>query len=147
MQFHFTDRILDMEPGRWIRARKVTSRQESYWQESPCGLVMPRPLVLECLCQAGAWLVMADTQVARRAALLSVGEVEHLAEVTPGDVIEIEVEVVSQSVEMAVVSGTATVEGRIVLRASDVMCALIDSETLDDPERTARHLSRLTEAS
>ena len=44
----------------------------------------------------------------------------------------------SMNDEVAVLSGTASVDGTIVMEAKDVMCALIDAETLaplDDTQR------------
>ncbi|GAB3921838.1 hypothetical protein GCM10029976_009450 [Kribbella albertanoniae] len=59
--FHLTDRITGYEPGRSIRARKVTSRSEPYWRETPDGPVMPAPLILETLCQALGWSCSTPT--------------------------------------------------------------------------------------
>ncbi|TDC33669.1 3-hydroxylacyl-ACP dehydratase [Kribbella albertanoniae] len=144
--FHLTDRITGYEPGRSIRARKVTSRSEPYWRETPDGPVMPAPLILETLCQAGAWLVMLDTDVRRRAALLSVSDARFLGTVRPGDVLDVIAGVESVSEERAVMSGVVEVAGRTVLEATDVMCALIDSAELDDPATTRRQLAALREA-
>ncbi|WP_026877744.1 3-hydroxyacyl-ACP dehydratase FabZ family protein [Jiangella gansuensis] len=146
MLFQLTDRIVGYEPGREIRARKLTSRSEPYWRQTPDGPVMPPPLVLEVLCQAGAWLVMLDTDVARRAALLSVADVRFTGPVRPGDVLDVTATVESASDEMAVVSGTVVVGDRTVLEATDVMCALIDTAELDDPAVTRRQLAALTGA-
>ncbi|WP_129666758.1 3-hydroxylacyl-ACP dehydratase [Phytoactinopolyspora endophytica] len=144
MLFHLTDRILDYELGRSIRARKVTSRSESYWREVSTAKTMPRPMVLETLCQAGAWLVMLQTDLARRAALLSVAEVRFFGDVCPGDVLEIDATVESASDEMAVMSGQVSIDSHVVMAASDVMCALIEPCELDDPATTRRQLAALT---
>jgi len=143
MQFHLTDRILDHVPGESVRARKVTSRLETYWRDTADGPVMPPALVLETLCQAGACLVMLSTRVRRRAALLSVADVAFTAPVRPGDVLEVDARVESISEEMAVMSGEVTVDGEVVLRAVDVMCVLIDVAELDDPDTTRLQLDRL----
>lgn len=143
MRFLLTDRIVAYTPDRAVRARKVTSRTETYWRDLGTGPVMPPALVLETLCQAGACLVMLSTGVRRRAALLSVGEVVVVGDVRPGDVLDVDARMVSVSDEAAVMSGEAAVDGRVVLRAADVMCALIDVAELDDPEDTRRELDRL----
>ena len=87
MRFHLVDRILEWEPATSVRARKVCSRGEEFWVGEGDDLVMPPPLVLESFCQAGTWLVMLTTDTQKRAALLSIGSVEFLADVRPGDVI------------------------------------------------------------
>jgi 3-hydroxyacyl-[acyl-carrier-protein] dehydratase len=136
MRFHLVDRILEWEPAKSVRARKVCSLGEAFWVGDPP--VMPPPLVLESFCQAGTWLVMLTTDTRKRAALLSIGSVEFLADVRPGDVIELLGHVESFSGEVAVLSGTAAVDGTIVMEAKDVMCALIDAETLAPLEDTRR---------
>lgn len=144
MRFHLVDRIDECEPGRFVRGRKVTSLSEDYWEESDGTMVMPYPFLLEALCQAGTWLVMVTTERRKRAALLSVGSVEFLGDVHPGDVVELEGTVDSMSDEVAVVSGRALVDGRAVLEASEIMCALIDAETLADLGDTERLQKMLT---
>jgi 3-hydroxyacyl-[acyl-carrier-protein] dehydratase len=138
MRFHLVDRILEWEPAKSVRARKVCSRGEEFWVGEGDDLVMPPPLVLESFCQAGTWLVMLTTDTRKRAALLSIGSVEFMADVRPGDVIELLGHVESFSDEVAVLSGTASVDGTIVMETKDVMCALIDVETLAPLEDTQR---------
>lgn len=145
MRFHLIDKVEAVEPGKSVRARKVTSLSEDYWEESADGPVMPYPFVLEALCQAGTWLVMITTERAKRAALLSIGTVEFLGPVHPGDVLELDGSVDSMSDEVAVVSGRVSVDGAPILEAKDIMCALIaadDLAPLDDTERLQQMLTR-----
>lgn len=144
MRFHLIDRVVEWEAGRSVLGRKLTSRSEEFWEEDGDDLRMPPPLVLEALCQAGTWLVMISTDRRKRAALLSIGSVEFLGDVRPGDVLELEGTVESMNDEVAVVSGRATVEGKPVLEAGDIMCALIDAGDLADLEDTERLQKMLT---
>ncbi len=146
MRFHLIDRVDAWEAGQSVRGRKLTSLSEEYWEDGGDGLVMPPPLVLEALCQAGTWLVMITTERRKRAALLSIGSVDFLAPVRPGDVLVLEGGVDSMSDEVAVVSGRVTVDGRPVLEAKDIMCALIDADDLADLDDTERLQKMLTRA-
>jgi 3-hydroxyacyl-[acyl-carrier-protein] dehydratase len=146
VRFHLIDRVVSCEPGQSVHGVKVTSHSEEFWEETPRGVEMPPPLVLEALCQAGTWLVMITTDRRKRAALLSIGSVDFLGPVRPGDVIDLEGRVDSMSDEVAVVSGRATVAGEPVLEASDIMCALIDAGDLADLEDTERLQKMLTRA-
>jgi 3-hydroxyacyl-[acyl-carrier-protein] dehydratase len=101
------------------------------------------PLVLESLCQAGSWLIVASTEGRKRAALLQIGSVSFLGDVRPGDVLELHGEVNSMSGEMAVLSGTASVGARRVLAATEIMCALLDAGELEGVDETARMQDRL----
>jgi 3-hydroxyacyl-[acyl-carrier-protein] dehydratase len=147
VRFHLIDRVDSYEPSKSVRARKVTSLSEEYWEEDgEGGLVMPPPFVLEALCQAATWLIMISTERAKRAALLSIGSVDWHGDIRPGDILEMVGEVGSFGSETAVVSGQVSVEGRTVLDAQDVMCALIDADTLADLDDTKRLQDMLTRA-
>jgi 3-hydroxyacyl-[acyl-carrier-protein] dehydratase len=147
VRFHLIDRIESFEPYKAVRARKVTSYSEDYWEEQDGGLVMPPPFLLEALCQAGTWLIMISTERRKRAALLQVGSVTWLGEVRPGDVVGLEGEIDSFGEETAVISGRVTVDGEPVLEAHEIMCALIDAEDLADLEDTKRLQDMLTRGS
>ena len=146
MRFHLIDRVEELEPKESVRARKVTSFSEDYWEEVDGELRMPPPFVLEALCQAGTWLIMITTDRRKRAALLSVGSVEWHRDVRPGDVLVMEGTCDSFGEDTAVVSGRVTVDDEVVLEASDVMCALIDADTLADLDDTERLQKMLTRA-
>jgi len=144
VRFHLIDRVDAYEPGQSVRARKLTSKSETLWEDTPSGPVMAPPLVLEALCQAGTWLVMITTERKKRAALLSIGDVSFVGDVVPGDILIMEGAVESMGDEVAVVSGKVTVDGKTVLEASDIMCALIDAGDLADLEDTRRLQEMLT---
>lgn len=149
MRFHLIDRVDEADPGKSVRARKLTSLSEDYWEDRGDGPVMPPPFALEALCQAGTWLVMITTERQKRAALLSIGSVSFLRDVRPGDVLLLEGEVDSMSDEIAVVSGRVSVDGEPVLEAGEIMCALIDASDLadlDDTERLQKMLTREEDA-
>ena len=146
MRFHLIDKVEAVDPGKSVLGKKLTSLSEDYWEQSDNGPVMPYPFVLEALCQAGTWLVMISTDRRKRAALLSIGNVEFLEAVHPGDVLELHGNVDSMSDEVAVVSGRVTVDGTPVLEAGDIMCALIDAEDLADLDDTERLQKMLTRA-
>lgn len=144
MRFHLVDRIDAYESGVWIRARKLTSAGEEFWETERGRPVMPMGLVLESLLEAGGWLIVLTTGRRKRAALASIGRLSISGSVEPGDVLTLSVRVTSLDEETAVNSGEVTVDGHEVLSVSDVMSVLIPIERLEDPVETARQLSRLT---
>ncbi|MEY2462413.1 MAG: 3-hydroxyacyl-[acyl-carrier-protein] dehydratase [Acidimicrobiaceae bacterium] len=146
MRFHLIDRVEEWEPAKSVRARKVTSYSEDYWEEVDGELRMPPPFVLEAFCQAGTWLIMITTDRRKRAALLQVGSVTWHRDIRPGDVLVMEGETSSFGDETAVLGGRVTVDGETVLECEDVMCALIDSEDLADLDTTERLQKMLTQA-
>jgi 3-hydroxyacyl-[acyl-carrier-protein] dehydratase len=138
MRFHLIDRVEECEPGKSVRARKVTSFSEEYWEEVDGELRMPPPFVLEAFCQAGTWLIMITTDRRKRAALLQVGSVTWGRDIRPGEVLVMEGQMSSFGEETAVLSGTVKVDGETVLECEDVMCALIDGSDLADLDDTER---------
>jgi len=138
VRFHLIDRVEECDPGKSVRARKVTSFSEEYWEEADGELRMPPPFVLEAFCQAGTWLIMITTDRRKRAALLQVGSVTWGRDIRPGEVLVMEGAMSSFGEETAVLSGTVKVDGETVLECEDVMCALIDGSDLADLEDTER---------
>ena len=131
------DRIDEFEPGRSVRGRKLASRAEDYWTEREGRLSMPPWLVLEAICQAGAWLVVLSTEGRHRAALASVGQAVFGPPVRPGDVVHLEGTIDSLDEEALVFHGRALVEGEVVAEAHDVICTLLEAERLESAESTA----------
>jgi 3-hydroxyacyl-[acyl-carrier-protein] dehydratase len=146
VRFHLIDRVEECKAGVSVRARKVTSYSEEYWEEEDGELRMPPPFVLEAFCQAGTWLIMITTERRKRAALLQVGSVTWHRDVRPGEVLVMDGRIASFGEETAVLSGTVTVDGETVLECEDVMCALIDGTDLADLEDTERLQETLTRA-
>ena len=112
---YLIDRVDELEPGRSVRARKLTSLSEEYWEPDGDELAMPAPFVLEALCQAATWLIMITTERRKRAALLSIGSVDWARPVRPGEVLVMSGEIDSFGEETAVVSGRVTVDDEVVL--------------------------------
>ena len=142
MRFHLIDRIDAFEPFRSVRGRKLTSVGEDHWEGTDP--LLPRPLVLEALCQAASWLVVASTEGCRRAALLQLGSVAFHGDVRPGDVVDLTGEIDAMTDEMAVLSGTAAVDGVAVLEATEIMCVLMAADELQDAAETERMRRLLT---
>jgi 3-hydroxyacyl-[acyl-carrier-protein] dehydratase len=148
LRFHLIDRVDAYERGRSVRARKLTSGAEEFWETGPNGsAVMPPWLVLEALCQAGVWLVVLSTDARLRPALLSIASAEFGGPVSPGDVLDIEGWVESFDDESAVLSGRVSVDGATVLEARDIMCVLQPAERLEELEQTRRMEALLIRAS
>jgi 3-hydroxyacyl-[acyl-carrier-protein] dehydratase len=149
-RFHLVDRIDAWTPGARLSGRKLTSSTEDLWADTGHGPVLPAPLVLESLCQAGTWLVLLSTDYRRRAALLAVEDVSFGADVRPGDVLLLDVELTSWSTDAAVLDGTvraARSGGEVtVLTAAGILCALMAAAELEDPAATRRMGERLTRA-
>ena len=143
MRFHLIDRIDKWQAHERLVGRKATAPDEEYWQASPRGPVMPAGLVVEALAQAGTWLLLLSSDCQQRAALGSVAKAEWSSEVVPGEVLEMDVSLVSYNDSAAVFEGTVSVGDRRVLDIDGMVCAVLDSSLLEDPLDTARMGRRL----
>ena len=74
------------------------------------------------------------------------GELRAHGLVRPGQRLELTGTVVSWTEEIAVLSGRAAADGELVLEAEDIMCSLMDAETLQDRETSRRLYETLVRA-
>jgi 3-hydroxyacyl-[acyl-carrier-protein] dehydratase len=113
--FLLVDRVVEVEPGKRVRAYKNVSANEEFFQGHFPGLpVMPGVLQIEALAQAAAFLMAsldgfdAKNQVAF---LMSVDGVKFRRLVEPGDRLDLEVELVQARRGIVKVLGRSTVDG------------------------------------
>src|SRR5439155_24281665 len=113
MRFHLVDRILDVEPGRRLRAVKFLTLAEEYLADHfPTFPVMPGVLQLQALVEAGAWLMRLTEDFARSLWVLrEVRAVKYGTFVSPGQRLEITVELMSQDGSTAKLKGRGEVNG------------------------------------
>ena len=72
MRLTLVDRIVDLEPGKRIRAIKCLTMLEDYLQDHfPRFPVMPGVLMLESMYQTAAWLMRATDDFAHSMVLMS----------------------------------------------------------------------------
>src|ERR687888_105779 len=65
MRFNLVDRIVEVQPGRSLRAVKNLTLGEEYLADHfPAFPVMPGVLMLEALVEAGAWLLRLKDKTA-----------------------------------------------------------------------------------
>lgn len=126
--FLLVDRVLEVEPGVRIVARKnVTANEPHFTGHFPDNPIMPGVLQLEMLAQAGgAMLLMLEKNQGRLALLAGIEKARFRRPVVPGDVLEIEVVVVQTRGDMGWVKGVARVDGKTVCEAQ-ISFALADS--------------------
>ena len=98
MRFTLIDRILELEPGRRIKAQKNLSLAEEYLADHFPGFpVMPGVMMLEAMTQAGAWLIRASEDFAHSIVVLK--EARNLKYgdfVEPGETLTVELEILKQ---------------------------------------------------
>ena len=117
--FLLVDRITDYEPGKWARGIKCVSVNEmQFCGHFPTEHVMPGVLIIEALAQVGAVAILSVEENRGKIAYFGgIKEARFKRKVIPGDVLELEVELVKQRGPVGVGSAVARVNGEIAVKA------------------------------
>jgi 3-hydroxyacyl-[acyl-carrier-protein] dehydratase len=113
--FRFVDRVTELSPAERIVAHyRVTGREAFMAGHFPGRPIFPGVIQLEALAQAGALAVLAEPQYAGRLPLFGgVEGVRFRRQVTPGDDLELMVELERLSRRGGWGTGTARVDGKV----------------------------------
>nr|WP_320133883.1 3-hydroxyacyl-ACP dehydratase FabZ [uncultured Holophaga sp.] len=123
------DRILDYEPGQWIRGIKNISIGEHVFQgHFPKQPVFPGVLIVEAMGQTGGCLLMRDIPDRHKKVIyfMSIDNVKFRRPVVPGDQLVMELKVVNFKGKIGKMRGEAFVDGQKAAEA-DFMCMLMDA--------------------
>jgi len=128
MRFNLVDRIVDVEPGRILRAVKNLTLGEEYLADHfPTFPVMPGVLMLQTLVEAGSWLMrLTDDFRYSVIVLREAKNVKYGTFMEPGRQMRVTVEMVEQNGAVASlkgkgdVDGNATVSARLTLARSNL---------------------------
>src|ERR1700674_2496599 len=114
--FLLVDRVTEFEVDKRIVGIKNVSRNERYLSHAANGApVLPPTILTEAIAQVGAILILAKPENRQRLPLFrGIERVRCRRPVRPGDVVEIEANVVRLRKRMGVLRGVARVNGQIV---------------------------------
>ncbi|MCL5069451.1 MAG: 3-hydroxyacyl-ACP dehydratase FabZ [Actinobacteria bacterium] len=113
--FLLIDEVLEVEPGKSIKAVKNVDESEYYFKgHFPGNPVMPGVLMIEAIAQAGAITVLLLPENKGKLVLFAgIDKARFKKIVRPGDKLEIEVEITDFRRNIGKASGTARVDGNI----------------------------------
>ena len=127
--FLLVDRVLQIEPGKSIKAIKnVTANEPQFTGHWPDNPVMPDVLMLEAMAQAGGIMLMSEGEGRGKLPFIAGADgVRWRRTVRPGDQMVIEAELIRQRGNMGKAKAVVTVDEEIVCEA-EFMFALIEPD-------------------
>src|SRR3712207_2628057 len=113
MRFNLVDRIVEVQPGRSLRAVKNLTLGEEYLADHfPTFPVMPGVLMLQTLVEAGAWLLRLSEDYQHSVIVLREAKnVKYGTFMEPGRQMMITVELTDQDDTLASFKGKGEVDG------------------------------------
>ncbi|MDE6019950.1 MAG: 3-hydroxyacyl-ACP dehydratase FabZ [Ruminococcus sp.] len=112
--FLLIDEVLELEDGKRVAARKYM-KEDDYWFKGhfPEKPVTPGVLMVEMLAQAGAVCILSQPEFKGKIALFAgIDKVKFRRQVVPGDILDLEVEIISQRGPIGVGKAVASVDGQ-----------------------------------
>lgn len=120
------DRILELVPGeRAVGLKNVTCNEPFFQGHFPGHPVMPGVLIVEAMAQVGAAAILANAENHGKLALFTgIDNLRFRRQVTPGDTLRLEMEILKMRGPVGKGRGTASVDGKIVA-SGELMFALV----------------------
>jgi 3-hydroxyacyl-[acyl-carrier-protein] dehydratase len=124
--FLFLDRVIDIRENGLTAIKNVTGNEYFFQGHFPGYPVMPGVLQLEAIAQASALCVIHKYNLKNKPVyFMAIDKVKFRAQVVPGDVLTLEVEIVRWGGKVAKCHGRVLVGDKVSVEAD--MTAMIDS--------------------
>ena len=117
--FLLVDKIIDFEPGKWAKGIKCVSVNEMHF----CGHfpemhIMPGVLIIEALAQVGAISILTEEENRGKIAFFGgIKNARFRQQVYPGDILELECEIILRKGPIGIGKATAKVNGKVAVAA------------------------------
>lgn len=117
--FLLVDRITELEPGKMAKGRKcVTANEMHFLGHFPEKHVMPGVLIIEALAQTGAVALLSEEANKGKIALFGgIKNARFKKQVIPGDVLELNCEIITRKGPIGIGKAEAYVDGKLAVSA------------------------------
>ncbi len=121
------DRIVEMSDKRIIGIKNVTFNEPFFQGHFPGNPIMPGVLIVEAMAQCGGVLALGAIADRERKVVLftSIDDCRFRVQVTPGDQLRLELDILRQRGSVIKMQGQAYVGDRLVAQAV-LMCSIAD---------------------
>lgn len=147
------DKVVEFERAKRLVAIKNVTVNEPFFQgHFPGYPIMPGVLVIEAMAQAGAIIMMNELpdRETKLAVFTGIDKAKFRRQVTPGDQLRIEVEVLAFRTRMGRMEAKAFVDGKLACQAT-LTCSIVprvreEQPAVTDPEPAAAEDNAAVEA-
>ena len=125
--FLLIDRVVEFEPAKRLVAIKNVTMNEPFFQgHFPGTPIMPGVLVIEAMAQAGAIIMLIELPDREKKLAVFTGteRAKFRRQVTPGDQLRIEVDVLAFKTRVGRMEAKAFVDGKLACQAT-LTCAIV----------------------
>jgi 3-hydroxymyristoyl/3-hydroxydecanoyl-(acyl carrier protein) dehydratase len=133
--FSFVDRIASVRDGKQIHGSYVIPSQRGDF---------PLSLAGEAVGQLAAWVAMAAVDFVQRPVAGLAGSIELLGEPRAGQVLELAANLEHVDAESVEYTGTAHVDGTLVIRLIDCVGPMVQLSEFDDPQEVRLRFEELS---
>jgi len=137
--FLLIDRVVEFEPAKRLVAIKNVTMNEPFFQGHFPGLpIMPGVLVIEAMAQAGAIILMTEMpdRATKLAVFTGIERAKFRRQITPGDQLRIEVDVLAFKSRVGRMEAKAYVDGKVACQAT-LTCAVVSRVREPEPAAAA----------
>ncbi|MEX1062371.1 MAG: 3-hydroxyacyl-ACP dehydratase FabZ [Balneolaceae bacterium] len=128
--FLLVDRVTELEEGRIVTLKNVSVNEPFFNGHFPGAPIMPGVLQVEALAQSGCIMMMkqkVDSPEDTLIVFTGIKNAKFRRQVVPGDVLRMEVNLVSQRRNFISMKGVATVDGEVTCEL-EASAAIVDRE-------------------
>ncbi len=127
--FLLVDRVLEVDAESITAYKNVTANEEFFNGHFPGQPIMPGVLQVEALAQAGAIMLMSQSEDPENTLMVFTGinKCKFRKQVVPGDQLMLEVELGSKKRNFVTMTGKATVDGKVACEL-EASAALVPRE-------------------
>jgi 3-hydroxyacyl-[acyl-carrier-protein] dehydratase len=133
--FLLIDRVVEFEPGKRLVAIKNVTMNEPFFQgHFPGTPIMPGVLVIEAMAQAGAIIMLTELpdREKKLAVFTGIERAKFRRQVTPGDQLRIEVDVLAFKTRVGRMEAKAFVDGKLACQAT-LTCQVVPRVRKTEP--------------
>jgi 3-hydroxyacyl-[acyl-carrier-protein] dehydratase len=127
--FLLVDKIIEIEEGkRAVGIKNVTINEPFFQGHFPGNPIMPGVLIVEAMAQVGATCVLTQEEFKGKLAVFTgIDKMRFKKQVKPGDVLKMEVELITMRRGIGKATALATVDDQVAAKG-ELMFAIVDRE-------------------